>query len=495
LREDLLDDRDTVTWLHLSDLHLCKPKNGADRYRVLKALIEDLHKLRSEEKLHPDLLFVTGDPAYGNLGTGEYSLSSQYDEVHQFLDQVRHVYDPPIPLSRVFLVPGNHDVDRNMVTPALTDWLSDLSRHGAVEDMVQTASKQWRQYLERLHAYRDFLERFSYGHLLQDRERLIYAQPIRVRNVDVAVAGLNTAWSCGRKQETSIWVGGRPQIDRLFPAFENAHVRIALMHHSTRWIHPQESPRLDEQLIDDFDFCLYGHEHRPYLIGIHGGHHRIGAGATYSGPYEEENSYNLARINVAAGEGRVWMRECKSHRWGPKRVLPYTDDHGVWPLGPTLERVAKRFHAAPSAAPELHMRQSAVVCVQRDDEHGLRFLLTRTSKERWLFQKGRVTVTTPKEAAIDAAQREAAAFGKIEERLLTRFQYLRDDDPPIPTAAYIFHVEELKEPPDKRFPTWHNTGQAVAALMEKRQPHEWWPLVSVVREAWERLEGKNAHRV
>ena len=54
---------ETITWLHLSDLHL-RGRNDFDSNIVLKALLNDIYKLRTERALSADFIVVTGDIAY-----------------------------------------------------------------------------------------------------------------------------------------------------------------------------------------------------------------------------------------------------------------------------------------------------------------------------------------------------------------------------------------------------------------------------------------------
>ena len=110
----ILEHRPNLTWLHLSDLHLCNVKTGWDANRVLKGLIPDMQEMEKKHGLSPDFLFFTGDAAFGQLGSkpGE-KISDQFDEMEQLLNGVRKAFSHPIPKTNVFLVPGNHDVNRN----------------------------------------------------------------------------------------------------------------------------------------------------------------------------------------------------------------------------------------------------------------------------------------------------------------------------------------------------------------------------------------------
>jgi predicted MPP superfamily phosphohydrolase len=452
-------------------------------------LLRDLKALRDKERLEPDLLFVTGDLAYGNLGARKRSLPSQYEEVQRFLRQVQKTFS--IPRRRVFLVPGNHDVNRDLAFRDLTLWLKKVGVR-EIEDMVDAADGQWQAFIKRLHEYRKFLERHGYQHLLGDPNRLIYAANCRVNDVRVAVAGFNSAWSCGEKNEDRIAMGGRRQIDWLFRKFANADIKIALTHHPTNWLRTDEATKFEMQLIHDFDFHLHGHEHLAF-VDPREHFHRIAAGATYQqgDDITDENSYNVARIDLASGEGHVWLREFRDSEWGPKRVAPYTDNNGIWKLDHTLHRVIERFRAPRSPRKDLATRQGAAVCYKWTP-NGLCFLLTLTSKKRWLFPKKKVVCDRPRETALKAANEEAGAIGKLDEAMLTRFEY-RKAGASIMTDAYLFAVEELIDLPpeqDDRCPTWYSFKRTVQLLMKDRDQHEWWPLVMVVCKACERLEKK-----
>jgi len=166
----------SLTWLHLSDLHACSPRFGWDADRVTETLVADLRHLQREHGLRPDLLFFTGDAAFGEIGDErEKTVAGQLERFAAFLDAVRTAFEPEIPLADVFLVPGNHDVNRGWVTPDQTDWLDRQEAIDPVRAMVQGGGLQWRRYMERLADYRTFLEEHGFDHLLDDPERLIYA--------------------------------------------------------------------------------------------------------------------------------------------------------------------------------------------------------------------------------------------------------------------------------------------------------------------------------
>jgi len=108
----------SLTWLHLSDLH-ARLRDDWDSRQITEALVRDLKTLRKEHGLRPDLVCFTGDAAFG-AASGE-KMVDQYQKVRAFLDSVRRAFEPEIPVRDVYLVPGNHDVDRGEITPDQTE--------------------------------------------------------------------------------------------------------------------------------------------------------------------------------------------------------------------------------------------------------------------------------------------------------------------------------------------------------------------------------------
>ena len=116
-----------VTWLHFSDLHICKLKTGWDSHRVLRTLAADLQQMQADHGLRPDFIFFTGDLAFGHLGNGPgQSITEQFDDGHAFLECARQAFHPHVPQENVFIVPGNHDVNRAECSVAITSWLDGI---------------------------------------------------------------------------------------------------------------------------------------------------------------------------------------------------------------------------------------------------------------------------------------------------------------------------------------------------------------------------------
>jgi len=282
---EMQKNKNTLTWLHLSDLHYCKPRTGWDAKDILVHLPTDLREMEKQYGLRPDLVLFTGDLAFGNLKPDPgWNLEDQYAGVAQFLESVRGAFSRKIPRSHVFIVPGNHDVDRADVSRFVTPWLDALKSDDEIIDMIHKGGRDWQDCIQRLHAYRKFLEIHDYNHLLTDSERLVYAIQQEINGITVGIGGLNSAWSCSRpsnEEKGKLWMGARWQAKIIHDALKGSDLTLALAHHPPGWMARSEEVFLKTGALEKFHFFFHGHEHNDWPLTIDGRHVTLSAGACY----------------------------------------------------------------------------------------------------------------------------------------------------------------------------------------------------------------------
>ena len=96
--------------LHLSDTHIGNPKYNWDSISVFDSLIEDLSNVAEENKIEPNLIIFSGDLAFGEIK--EIGLEKQYELVDAFLNKILKLFGNR---PHLFIVPGNHDLNRNVI--------------------------------------------------------------------------------------------------------------------------------------------------------------------------------------------------------------------------------------------------------------------------------------------------------------------------------------------------------------------------------------------
>jgi hypothetical protein len=233
-----------------------------------------------------------------------------------------------------------HDVNRWQFDEPYAEWLDKQQSLDPVIKMIQQKSRQWAGFMERLADYRAFLLANGYTHLLEDPDRLIYAQMREVNGVKVGIYGLNSSWSCGRDGERGkLWSAAKWQISHLRSQLDAVDLRIGLIHHPVGWLAEYEEPELSRQIEREFHFQLHGHEHRDWVSQSADVHHtRIAAAACYERS-DNKNGYNFVRIDLETGNGEVWLRryEPDGGDWVPRTVPRRTNNNGLWTLKSCIE--------------------------------------------------------------------------------------------------------------------------------------------------------------
>ncbi len=320
----------TITWLHISDRHIGKPGASWDATRVIDTLVTDFKKMERDHGLHPDYIFFTGDAAYGQLGSNENeALVNQLSSAQEFFNSVRQAFSPEVPATNLFIVPGNHDLNRKKVEEAQTFWLDNQKDYLVIDNHMETKSFQWSHLMDRLEEYKQFLSVNGYSHLLSDKDHLVYSVLTEKSGVTVGIGGFNTAWSCCRDNEKSkLWMGSHWQLEHLHSKLKNTDFSIAIMHHPPNWLTEYEDPHFKTGLERDFKFILHGHEHTNWVNPSSEGYTWIAAGACYEHS-DKANGYNFVRIDLETGKGEVFLRKYETNGggWVPCTVYGKTDNN------------------------------------------------------------------------------------------------------------------------------------------------------------------------
>ncbi|MDD4249693.1 MAG: metallophosphoesterase, partial [Methanosarcina sp.] len=328
---------ETITWLHISDTHFCNKKNGWDSEEIIDSFFDDLKRMKSEYNLYPDLIFFTGDVALGHFNDScGLSLRDQYEEANEFLERIREIF-PKIPISNIFIVPGNHDVNRTLVGEGQTKWLKSLLINSPeigrrrINELITENNVDWKRCMERLNDYRDFLKNSGYQHLLQDPDRLTYSIICDINGFNVGIAGLNSAWSSyGGDEDKANLLLGTYQISEARNKLKETMLSIAIVHHPPNWFTNFEDPKINREIERNFNFHLHGHEHQDWVMPIEK-HIRIAAGALYNSS-EQKNGYNFIRLYPSENRGEVFLRTYNNGVWVPNIIGNKTNNDGIWNL-------------------------------------------------------------------------------------------------------------------------------------------------------------------
>ena len=224
--------KNTFQIFHISDLHIKDSEEDKfDRRVVLDPLIERVKEDR-ERGLRPEIVVVTGDVAFQGIES-EYKLAKKF-----FSDLLGAM---GLPNERLFIVPGNHDVNRNKYPKSfgipVYKTMSDLNKE--IED------KDDRSFLLKgMEDYFTFIED-NYAHLKSMHHRLVPF--VHVHEADcgkrIGLVGLNSAWMCRKSPDERKIAIGEFQVKTAMEELEKkgkVDLKISLFHHPLTWLWPDE---------------------------------------------------------------------------------------------------------------------------------------------------------------------------------------------------------------------------------------------------------------
>jgi len=219
--------------------------------------------------------------------------------------------------DRLFIVPGNHDLDRGAFELLPAAVLESFTSESQIQEWL-TNEKKRNRLLEPFDAYDQFVKPFANGNLSAYSSLLTSD----IEGNRIALLGINSAWMCGRHTDDKGEVDdygklavGEPQVHEYLEHIKDAHVRIAVMHHPFEWLMDIDRCRIEERLGKACHFILCGHQHVSQvkvIKGTPGDCVTIPAGSCYDrrtpGDPRYSNAYNFVHLDFETGTGTVYLR-------------------------------------------------------------------------------------------------------------------------------------------------------------------------------------------
>jgi hypothetical protein len=238
-----------IRWLHLSDFHVGKDGYGQ---RQLFQYIIDHVKDRVASGTAPDLIFFTGDIA--NKG-----LDKEYKEFYnQFFMPLLECL-PVDSQERIFIVPGNHDVDRNQARVAQTkDVLLIVPEF---LDPTEQGQFERQSVFPRFKAYSENDVTNTGDHWLNTANGA-FKTIIEIQGIQLGIVGLNTAWlSCSDDDRHNL-SAGKSLLEDGLESIKGCNIKFVLGHHPIDWLLDTELEPVRALLGRHAALYLHGHMHK-----------------------------------------------------------------------------------------------------------------------------------------------------------------------------------------------------------------------------------------
>lgn len=338
--------------LHISDIHFrapdcTNPALDADRpYRT---------RMVQDARNRCDTL----GPVHAILIGGDIAFKGDPEEYRAALTWFNELAEAcGCPLERVFVIPGNHDVDRGTIgrSPATRNAQQAISRADAQrrERELRTQfgdAETGRALLAPLNAYNEFAKLFSCQ--VYPPEHLYWKQDLPLEGgVHLRIYGLTSTLlsGAGGHDDTRESLYLSPLQTVLDPVDDV--VNLVMCHHPPDWFMDQDD--VDGAICARAAIHLFGHKHRQ-RVTQDPDYIRFAAGAVNPDRYEVgwRPAYNLIRLQVT-GTGVDRALEIEAHllelQSNPEQYRPVLSRQGE-PV--TRHRIAIPGRVQPLAAREM----------------------------------------------------------------------------------------------------------------------------------------------
>jgi hypothetical protein len=327
-------DEVLFSWLHVSDIHIGHgdASHGWDQRLVLDTLRADVGSLLRDGRVpRPDALMVTGDVAF----SGATRATDEYERAGEWLTSLAG--EVGLGASGVFVVPGNHDVQRavDASDDSVRRLLRGLRKGEDPLDESLKKSADAAMLSQRMANYLAFARGFGAG-AESATPALYWRHTLQAKcGLEVCIAGLNTALLAADDQDHGRLRLGKAQLAHaLLERGSAPRVVMVLSHHpfSDGWLADEKD--VSSWLRNRAQLHLSGHVHvansEQIVSGGGSSFIRVSAGAAHGdadASVPASHGYNFGAI-VRRKTGElgvvVWPR-----RWSPGKAGFRRDEESV----------------------------------------------------------------------------------------------------------------------------------------------------------------------
>lgn len=246
-----------IRLLHFSDIHFkfpeCCDLETDPNTSIRDKLIGDIEQHCSKDNKNVDAILITGDIAFAGK-------KEEYDVASTWIDQLCEL--TRCRKQDVYVVPGNHDVDRNqangVVVNALREQISvinnKIDRDKAFSKFLSDTTAG-HALLYPMQNYNNFASKYNCG---INSESAHWNQKIKIsEDIELNLRGITTTLLSSSKDNV-----GKLIIDQRQISFrqEAGQVYLTMMHHPCDWL--MDSDDIKDQLDNHIQIQLFGHKHR-----------------------------------------------------------------------------------------------------------------------------------------------------------------------------------------------------------------------------------------
>ena len=237
----------TIRWAHLSDFHF-----GTDKYGEGSLAESIIEHIKSRKNGVPDLVFLTGDIAFSGH-------SEQYDQFNQQLYQPLTGLLGRDAAERIFIVPGNHDLDRKKHDLIARSMLQE--KRLRFFDPTEEGNNQRKEIIERFDSF-TYSDCNATGNAWVESKEGVFVRRVQNSEGSVGILGLNTAWHCQDNHDFGGISPGANLVKEGLNEIADCDLRVVLGHHPIEWFQEEERTSIERLFREHRVVYLHGHLHK-----------------------------------------------------------------------------------------------------------------------------------------------------------------------------------------------------------------------------------------
>jgi len=331
--------------MHISDFHVGMAGASNLWVQVKERLHQDVRR-HIEEVGNIDLVVFSGDIT-------QKSAAEEFEAAFSELVELWEVFESAGCCPKLFIVPGNHDLNRvkaegSALLSALDAWRKRASN--AVSLLGKAEHSYRKETFEQFSEYLKFIERLKQS-VIPVLCDTVGALPgdcsgvLEVNGLKIGVVGLNTAWSQleNSKKEGDLEFSA----DQIHHAVEGEitkwissnNLNFLVTHHPVSWLVPDARTDFINEVnpLGRFDAHLFGHMHEHRAVGQEYSQNArkrdiqvaslFGLEKAADGKIDRAHGYYFASVSPEVSELRIWPRSAQQVTGGGWRV--YEDRYSL----------------------------------------------------------------------------------------------------------------------------------------------------------------------
>lgn len=282
--------------VHLSDIHYQK-KYFEDYYKLFEAMTEDLKNNIND--FCDCIIVITGDLIDKD---NQAIVKNGLQESVEFITTMASTLG--IPTSRIFISPGNHEIEYKVYIPdkfiqSLDD---DDQRNKIINEIYDAAQPLNSDNLNHIKSYYDFITEFNQSSNYLDSnfslESIYKINDIKNDNKDIVVASLNNVWRYLGPDKSKQTYGkmsyGLRQLDTVRNKCSKSTYNIGISHYPFSFICESEKNYAEKMAMSNFSIFLCGHAHNSNNHFMSGPGDKSNAGCVFN----YGGNLNMSNVHV-----------------------------------------------------------------------------------------------------------------------------------------------------------------------------------------------------